>query len=96
MSSPSLTIYNFTINDIGSYRCSARNTVGIAHSPTMAFMDIPKCNMFLFHFNYVVCIVQVLFRFEKRESFPFNKIFPFEFNFSLYQTTKNIFFYFFK
>lgn len=42
VSSPSLTIHNFTINDIGSYRCSARNSVGTAHSPTMAFMDIPK------------------------------------------------------
>lgn len=45
MSSPSLTIHNFTINDIGSYRCSARNSKGTAHSPVMAFIDIPKCNI---------------------------------------------------
>lgn len=39
---PSLTIYSFAVSDIGSYRCSAQNSVGTAHSPTMAFMDIPK------------------------------------------------------
>lgn len=39
---PSLTIYNFAVSDIGSYRCSAQNSLGTAHSPTMAFMDIPK------------------------------------------------------
>lgn len=43
---PSLTIYSFAVSDIGSYRCSAQNSVGTAHSPTMAFMDIPKCNFF--------------------------------------------------
>ncbi|XP_052710843.1 uncharacterized protein LOC128185237 [Crassostrea angulata] len=43
--SPSLTIRNFIINDIGSYRFSARNSKGTAHSPVMAFMDVPKCNI---------------------------------------------------
>ncbi|XP_061169151.1 neurogenic locus notch homolog protein 2-like [Saccostrea echinata] len=37
-----LTIYNFAASDIGSYRCSAQNSYGTAHSPTMAFVDIPK------------------------------------------------------
>lgn len=48
VSSPSLTIYSFAVSDIGSYRCSAQNSVGTAHSPTMAFIDIPKCNIYLF------------------------------------------------
>lgn len=39
---PSLTIYSFAVSDIGSYRCSAKNSIGTAHSPVMAFMDIPK------------------------------------------------------
>lgn len=52
VSSPSLTIYNFALRDIGSYRCSARNSVGTAHSPTMAFIDIPKCNIY-FLFSYI-------------------------------------------
>ncbi|XP_022291732.2 uncharacterized protein LOC111103027 isoform X2 [Crassostrea virginica] len=42
VSTPSLTIYNFSVSDIGSYRCSGKNSVGTAHSPTMAFVDIPK------------------------------------------------------
>lgn len=40
---PSLTIYSFAVSDIGSYRCLAKNSIGTAHSPVMAFMDIPKC-----------------------------------------------------
>lgn len=47
VSSPSLTIYSFAISDIGSYRCSAQNSVGTVHSPTMAFVDIPKCKIYL-------------------------------------------------
>lgn len=43
VSTPSLTIYNFAVSDIGSYRCLAKNSIGTAHSPVMAFMDIPKC-----------------------------------------------------
>lgn len=43
--SPSITIRNFTINDIGSYRCSTRNSKGTAHSPVMAFMDVPNVNV---------------------------------------------------
>lgn len=43
ISTPSLTIHNFSVSDIGSYRCSGKNSVGTAHSPTMAFVDIPKC-----------------------------------------------------
>ena len=45
---PSLTIYNFSVGDIGSYRCSGKNSVGTAHSPTMAFVDIPKCKTYKF------------------------------------------------
>lgn len=52
VSSPSLTIYSFALRDIGSYRCSAQNSVGTAHSPTMAFIDIPKCNIY-FLFSYI-------------------------------------------
>lgn len=43
VSTPSLTIYNFAVSDIGSYRCLAKNSIGTAHSPVMAFMDIRKC-----------------------------------------------------
>lgn len=47
VSSPSLTIYSFALRDIGSYRCAAQNSVGTAHSRTMAFIDLPKCNIYL-------------------------------------------------
>ncbi|XP_056008465.1 hemicentin-1-like [Ostrea edulis] len=40
IASPSLSIHNVQISDVGNYRCLAVNSIGTGQSPTMAYLDI--------------------------------------------------------